>query len=162
MSTMALLPKDHPLMQAYDLYRSTEEYANSKRWASHVHKDEHLEGSLWSLFAAGWQAAQGSTLPKEQVAAMVKSRLFQQFLQQKFWHAHHVDVVWRYNGQDVREEADWLKDIWYAVRPKPTVEELERLLASSPDGRVEIQTNGEIRFHPSDEGSPDPTSGDDS
>lgn len=50
------------------------------------------------------------------IAEMFKSRLFQQFLEQGFWHARSVDLIWRYNGQDVREEADWLKDIWYAIR----------------------------------------------
>jgi hypothetical protein len=49
-------------------------------------------------------------------ASLFKSKLFQMFLRQGFWHAHHVDLVWRYNGRDVHEEADWLKDVWYALR----------------------------------------------
>lgn len=48
---------------------------------------------------------------------LFRSRLFQKFLEQGFWHAHHVDLVWRFNGEDVREEADWLKDVWYAIKP---------------------------------------------
>lgn len=50
------------------------------------------------------------------VAGVIRSRLFQQFREQGFWHARSVDLVWRYNGLDVREEADWLKDLWYAIR----------------------------------------------
>lgn len=45
-----------------------------------------------------------------------KSKMFDMFMRQNFWHAHHVDLVWRYNGEDVREQADWLKDLWYAIR----------------------------------------------
>lgn len=54
-------------------------------------------------------------------AELIRSKLFQKFLEQGFWHAHHVDLVWRYNGEYVREEADWLKDLWYAIRGKPNV-----------------------------------------
>lgn len=50
----------------------------------------------------------------------IKSPLFRQFLRQGFWHAHHVDLVWRYDGKDIREEADWLKDVWYAALPSTT------------------------------------------
>ena len=50
--------------------------------------------------------------------ALKRDPLFKQFLEQGFWHAHHVDIVWRYNGQDKRYEADWLKTIFYLLRPK--------------------------------------------
>lgn len=52
-------------------------------------------------------------------SGLIRSHLFQQFLAQGFWHAHHVDLVWRHDGKDVREEADWLKDLWYAIRRGP-------------------------------------------
>lgn len=48
-------------------------------------------------------------------AALRKNPLIAMFLEQKFWHAHHVDMVVRYNGEDRRYEADWIKDIWYTV-----------------------------------------------
>jgi hypothetical protein len=44
------------------------------------------------------------------------SKLFRMFLDQGFWHANFVNFQWRYNGQYVYEEADWIKDIWYALR----------------------------------------------
>jgi hypothetical protein len=50
--------------------------------------------------------------------ACKQSRLFNMFSRQGFWHAHHVDLVWRYNGKDVHEQADWLKDIWYLLKDK--------------------------------------------
>lgn len=56
-------------------------------------------------------------------AAVMRSRLFAMFFEQHFWHAHHVDIVWRYNGDNRREEADWLKDIWYALLPIKDVEQ---------------------------------------
>jgi hypothetical protein len=48
--------------------------------------------------------------------ACMKDPLFKQFTLQEFWHAHHVNIVWRFNGKDKHFEADWLKDIWYIFR----------------------------------------------
>lgn len=55
MPTMMQAPKDSPLMVAWEAHKRSEEYANSKRWAA---KPEHLEGSMWAQFLAGWNAAQ--------------------------------------------------------------------------------------------------------
>lgn len=52
-------------------------------------------------------------------AACMRDPLFRQFTEQEFWHAHHVDIEWRHDGRDRRYEADWLKDVWYALRGKP-------------------------------------------
>lgn len=49
-------------------------------------------------------------------AALRKNDLIGRFLDQGFWHAHHVDIVIRQDGQDRRFEADWIKDLWYIVR----------------------------------------------
>ncbi len=50
---------------------------------------------------------------------LIKSRLFQKMLDNQFWDASHVDIVYRKDGQDVHEEADWLKDLWYCAMGKP-------------------------------------------
>lgn len=62
MPDMAALPKHHPLMVAWEAYKETEEYVNSKKWASAQYKDRHLEGSLWAMFMAGWQAHRSAVL----------------------------------------------------------------------------------------------------
>jgi hypothetical protein len=49
----APVPKDHPLMKAWENFKDSDDFANSKRWAAHP---EHLDGSLWALFDAGWHA----------------------------------------------------------------------------------------------------------
>jgi len=49
-------------------------------------------------------------------AALRKNPLIAKFLDQGFWHAHHVDIVIRHDGVDLRYEADWIKDLWYIVR----------------------------------------------
>lgn len=51
--------------------------------------------------------------------AVMKDPLFELFTKQGFWHAHHVDLVWRVDGEYKRHEADWLKDVWYALKSKP-------------------------------------------
>jgi hypothetical protein len=65
---MQALPKDSPIMKAWDEYVASPEFANSKRWAEAitvVAKDDqqvvahpHLEGSLWAAFTAGIRAGQ--------------------------------------------------------------------------------------------------------
>lgn len=47
------LPSDDPILLAWQAYSAGEEYENTKRWASKV---EHIDGSLWAAFLAGWQA----------------------------------------------------------------------------------------------------------
>lgn len=54
MSAMQPVPADHPLMLAWAAHKQTDNYANSKRWAAN---EQHLDGSLWALFDAGWNAA---------------------------------------------------------------------------------------------------------
>lgn len=65
MSVMAKVPEDHPLMQAWTAHKVSEEYANSVKWAAH---EKHVDGSLWALFVAGWNA-------RETRASVVEKRL---------------------------------------------------------------------------------------
>lgn len=54
MSAQAELPKGHPLRDAWDAYKETFEYANTRRWAL---KEPHVDGSLWAAFVQGHRAA---------------------------------------------------------------------------------------------------------
>jgi hypothetical protein len=54
MPTMAACRKDDPLLIAWNEYQKTEDFANTKRWAAYA---EHLQGSLWAVFMAGYLAA---------------------------------------------------------------------------------------------------------
>lgn len=54
MTVQAACPSDHPLMIAWSAYRATPDFANTKRWAAHP---EHVDGSLWAAFVAGFNAA---------------------------------------------------------------------------------------------------------
>lgn len=68
------VPKDHPLMVAWNAYKLTEDYANTLRWAktptlrfdaeavggAHVLDHPYTEGSLWGAFVAGFKAAGGN------------------------------------------------------------------------------------------------------
>lgn len=53
MTTMTPVDKASPLWLAWKAYTETEEYANTKLWASHP---EHVEGSLWAAFERGFVA----------------------------------------------------------------------------------------------------------
>jgi len=41
-----------PLMVAWEQFKQSESYANSKKWAAFP---EHVDGSLWALFEIGWR-----------------------------------------------------------------------------------------------------------
>ena len=53
---------------------------------------------------------------QEVMELCLRDPLFKQFVEKGFWGAHHVDIVWRHNGQDKQHEADWLKSLWYLLR----------------------------------------------
>ena len=55
MSNSQPLPKDAPVMIAWEKYQGSPEFENTKRWASHK---EHVDGSLWAAFEAGFNSAQ--------------------------------------------------------------------------------------------------------
>lgn len=49
MPLMQMIPNDDPLMIAWNAYKTTEDYANTRKHA--------FGGSLWAAFMAGFQAA---------------------------------------------------------------------------------------------------------
>jgi len=51
---MAPVATDHPMLVAWTAYKATTDFANTKHWAAHA---EHVDGSLWAAFVAGWDAA---------------------------------------------------------------------------------------------------------
>ena len=77
-------PPEHPLRQAWDAYKATHAFENSKGWAMQIapmvqagdregerkrrfeimsleQRERHVEGSLWAAFMAGFHAAGGNT-----------------------------------------------------------------------------------------------------
>ena len=49
-------PKDSPLMKAWEAYKVTDDYANTRKWA-YYNNGEHVDGSLWASFSEGFRAA---------------------------------------------------------------------------------------------------------
>lgn len=84
-----------------------QEMAKNWRW---MRKDFKRGDKLYTAPPSGIAAGM------EMAEICRKSKLFAQFLDQNFWHAHHVDIVWRMDGKDIIEEGDWLKNLWYAIR----------------------------------------------
>lgn len=54
MAAMSEMSMTHPLRAAWEQYKQTAEYQNTRKWAAHP---EHLDGSLWGVWMAGFQAA---------------------------------------------------------------------------------------------------------
>lgn len=52
-NAMRAVPKDAPVMTAWNNYKSCDDYQNTRKWALH---EEHVDGSLWASFYAGYFA----------------------------------------------------------------------------------------------------------
>ena len=50
MSVMVALPENDPTMIAWNKYKATDEFANTKKWAAYP---QHVEGSLWAAYLQG-------------------------------------------------------------------------------------------------------------
>lgn len=55
-SAMTPIHPEHPIMLAWERYKQTGEYRNTRYFATDV---EHVDGSLWAAFFAGWDAHGG-------------------------------------------------------------------------------------------------------
>lgn len=56
---MAPLPPDHPLMVAWEKYKASEDYANTRRWmitGVTTGDDNLIVGQFWGAFMAGYNA----------------------------------------------------------------------------------------------------------
>lgn len=51
-------PNDSPLMKAWQAYKQTPEYANTRKWAL---DERHVDGSLWAAFSEGFRLASAPT-----------------------------------------------------------------------------------------------------
>jgi hypothetical protein len=52
-SLMTPVPEGDPLRVAWDKYKATADYQNTRKWAL---DPDHVDGSLWAAFVAGWLA----------------------------------------------------------------------------------------------------------
>ena len=51
--SMTEVPHSDPLRMLWEKYKTTSNYANTRKWAMH---EEHIDGALWTVFIAGYQA----------------------------------------------------------------------------------------------------------
>lgn len=148
MSTQQALPKDHPLMLAWEAYKQTEEYKNAKHWALTIQpmiqatdpeaerkryslmpieqRERHIEGSLWAMFYAGWNRA--VSRPSEAVAWKHIDTL-----------PDSDDLVWLLRGDSIEgpraphaDDADYW-DYWMPCEP-PDIHPAERTVSDYDNG----------------------------
>jgi len=50
---MRPVSQNAPVLRAWNIYKQSADYANTRKWAKH---DEHVDGSLWAAFYAGYFA----------------------------------------------------------------------------------------------------------
>lgn len=55
MSEMTEVPMSDPMRQAWERYKQTDDYQNTRRWALH---EQHVDGSLWAAYCEGYKAAE--------------------------------------------------------------------------------------------------------
>lgn len=56
MGVMAEIPRGTPQRDAWEEYRLTPEYANTRSWAV-KQPEQSVDGSLWAAFNRGWELA---------------------------------------------------------------------------------------------------------
>ena len=66
---MSPCPENHPLMIAWKAYQETDDFKNTRRWAV---IPEHVQGSLWAAFMAGFNSAISSPSEATLEALVVK------------------------------------------------------------------------------------------
>lgn len=60
------LPKDHPMMKAWDEFCATDEFKNALRWAVEtqyddgrpidaIQREQHAKGAMWQAFTRGME-----------------------------------------------------------------------------------------------------------
>ena len=54
MPTETPVPQSDPLMKTWEAFKQSPAYVNAKTWAA---DPNHLEGSLWALYSAGFRDA---------------------------------------------------------------------------------------------------------
>ena len=59
---MGEVPLSDPMRAAWERYKLTDMYANSRKWAAH---EEHVDGSMWAAFVEGYRTAQENHNDKE-------------------------------------------------------------------------------------------------
>jgi hypothetical protein len=74
MTTDAHLLKDDPRLGAWEKYKQTDAYVNTRKWAAH---EQHRDGSLWAAFLEGWEAVLrlSATPPLQEPAAPTKAEV---------------------------------------------------------------------------------------
>lgn len=71
---MEQLPTGHPMVVAWEAYKVTPEYENTKKWAG---DERHVEGSLWAAFVAGFGAHQKIVADKEAEESAYRQRVYE-------------------------------------------------------------------------------------
>lgn len=66
MSVSQPVPKDDPLMIAWEAWKASESYPNARKWATAFTTEcepngvkithPHLDGAFWAAFICGWNA----------------------------------------------------------------------------------------------------------
>ena len=107
MTAMTKLPDDHPLMIAWEKYRTTEEAQNSDKWAQTLYVSKpmqgqiivehpHLAGALWASFAAGFNAGKDALRNGEEIGWVIE-RGRSELSRPEYQIQHMVDrfLAWR-------------------------------------------------------------------
>lgn len=68
MSVETPIDPEAPVKLAWDEYRLTDAYENTRKWATH---EEHTQGSLWAAFCQGWTRYPGEETKVSKLAARV-------------------------------------------------------------------------------------------
>ncbi len=131
-NAMRAVPKDAPVMTAWNNYKSCDDYQNTRKWALH---EEHVDGSLWASFYAGYFACAVDTTSAPHSASQPVEGLVAK-----------AAAVIRRNEQYLRSMKPHPNTGYFKRSAEETIAVLRGLLAYLPEPQSAEATAAGIRF----------------
>lgn len=127
--TMTPCPANDPRMIAWEAYKKTDSFQNTKNWAVHP---EYVDGSLWTAFVKGLESARATppTPPLAETMEMVK-QLRELATRQSWTNPLRIDEIAttleHYAQMQGNVGADAQRLLWAAEHPKDFAELVETI-----------------------------------
>lgn len=71
-TVMQPLKPNDPRLLAWEEYKKSDEYKNSRSWALH---EEHVDGSMWAAFIKGWSMAEAALATAERERELLRKEV---------------------------------------------------------------------------------------
>lgn len=128
---MRPVPQNAPVLRAWNIYKQSADYANTRKWAKH---DEHVDGSLWAAFYAGYFACAVAESAQAPVAGEVANLLDE--LDERVSYIDHMGTGSVKSGK--AEEKEWFD---FTARLRAAVQSLSAQVEALKRERDQMESD---------------------